>query len=282
MVVSVKAVQKATFAVVLKYMIHVESSRKIGEYHGPYCVGPLNSRPAATHCGSAPQVTYMHALLSTAGHFHAVLSRGAQWWTHEQKGRAPGAVVTMSNRMGAFAAAGGGISDNVASVAGRGLKGMGGGAGRGSSVWALARSIAAEDVASPAGFASSRKGERGGGAGGMPGGGGAGGGGGVAGGAGSAASAAQAAASGSLDEYHSSPKLKFQLLLREQGVVQALFSAMETVRGLGALSVRALLYQQAYLARPAGRHRLFGGYGCPEPFHAEPTFRESYSYAVLA
>lgn len=36
----------------------------------------------------------------------------------------------------------------------------------------------------------------------------------------------------SLDEFHANPRLRFQLLLREQGVVVTLFDAMETVRGL--------------------------------------------------
>lgn len=34
----------------------------------------------------------------------------------------------------------------------------------------------------------------------------------------------------SLDEFHANPRLKFQLLLREQGVVVTVFDAMETVR----------------------------------------------------
>lgn len=42
-----------------------------------------------------------------------------------------------------------------------------------------------------------------------------------------AGAASAPAALGNLDEYHSSARLRFQLLLREQGVMVTLFCAME-------------------------------------------------------
>lgn len=103
-------------------------------------------------------------------------------------------------------------------MAGRGLKGVGERAGRGSSVWALARGTSKntmEDTSRRkdkvgASFSSKSGGVWSGPSAGTPGG--------------------PPLTTISLDEFHASPTLRFQLLLREQGVIVTLFDAMETVR----------------------------------------------------
>lgn len=125
------------------------------------------------------------------------------------------------------------------SAAGRGLHGLGERAGPGSSVWALARGGGAGGAGGGAEEGGSRKKELGkslstsgkpvGGSSSSLGGGGAGSGAGAGVGVAVAVGAGGAAMS-SLDEFHASPRLRFQLLLREQGVIVTLFDAMETVR----------------------------------------------------
>lgn len=160
------------------------------------------------------------------GHFHSVLSRGAAWWG-EKRLRA----VERATAATATATAAGGTGDSP-SVGGKGLLGVGERAGRGSSVWALARSTAGAGLEE----GGTRKRDRGVG---LSAGGKAGGsfssviGGGGPGAAGAAGAAGvSSSVLSSLDEFHASPRLRFQLLLREQGVIVTLFDAMETVRFL--------------------------------------------------
>lgn len=137
------------------------------------------------------------------GHFHAVLSYGARWWTDKRQHKI-GTSMRYRTGSGSGAGAGavsGGICDIGASAAGKVFKGSGGHAGRGSTVWGTARSIGGstgriEDVAAGTSIAVT-------------------------------GAASAAAALVNLDEYHSSPRLRFQLLLHEQGVMVTLFCAIE-------------------------------------------------------
>ena len=191
----------------------------------------------------APPVPYARTVRPAAlavGHFHSVLARGAVWWDGGGGGGWAGDARPSSSRpyslsarpsqgvsgsIHAVAASGAGGAVDAPSAGGRGLLGLGERAGRGSSVWALARrsggGAAGGGQESGGSVAGGRKRERwwsnsvGG-----------------AGASGSlwAAGGALTSAMNSLDEFHANPRLRFQLLLREQGVVVTLFDAMETVR----------------------------------------------------
>lgn len=150
----------------------------------------------------------LRATTSAVGHFHAVISKGTSWWRKHRK---------VKRGIGAGSA-------EDASGGGWGFRGVGERAGRGSTVWSTARLSEGGDD----GIGSFRRRERGGGW--------------VA-GAGPGAAATSGMAQAMLnapDEFQTSPRLRFQLLLREQGVVVTLFEAMETVGpsrcpGIGSL-----------------------------------------------
>lgn len=178
-----------------------------------------------THPPPVPRAGALRPATLAVGHFHSVLSRGAGWWTSRKAKVADRAAATSSG------------SDSP-SAAGRGLHGLGERAGPGSSVWAVVRGGGGgggggtEELGNrkkELGKSLSTSGKLGAGSSSSLGGSGAGSGAGAGVGVAVAVGAGGAAMS-SLDEFHASPRLRFQLLLREQGVIVTLFDAMETVR----------------------------------------------------
>lgn len=204
---------------------------------------------AASLAPPVPSARVVRPATLAVGHLHAVLSRGAVWWGGGGRGgglearlrsrphsasdrRTPAGVISSLHAAAAAADAGGG---DAPSAGGRGLFGLGERSGRGSSAWAMAHRSGAGGGRSDAdagggvdiGVSRKRVRSRRGGSGG--------GGGGslwATGGTGSMASGMN-----SLDEFHANPRLRFQLLLREQGVVVTLFDAMEMVRGMILLDI---------------------------------------------
>lgn len=181
-----------------------------------------------------PSASVLRPATLAVGHFHSVLARGAEWWG-DKRPRAverPAAAAGVSLELLAAAApevavdSGGG---DAPSAGGTGLRGLGEHTGRGSSVWPNVRGGGGGVNALEEG-GGSRKRDRSGSFG-------------IAGkstgslssgiaegaGAGGRLGTAASVVS-SLDEFHASPRLKFQLLLREQGIIVTLFDAMETVR----------------------------------------------------
>lgn len=173
-----------------------------------------------------PSARVLRPATLAVGHFHSVLARGAEWWGEKRiKAVERPAGVPLAS----LAAADEPDRGDVPSTGGRGLTGLGERAGRGSSVWAVARGTGNSlgelgDRKRDRSMSSSGKGKSGSGSFSSAG---AGAGGGVGAGGGKGGLAASVVTS--LDEYHACPRLKFQLLLREQGIIVTLFDAMEKV-----------------------------------------------------
>lgn len=192
-----------------------------------------------------PPARVLRPATLAVGHFHSVLARGAEWWG-DKKPRAverPAAAAGVPLALlpaAPEAAVDPGVSGEAPSAGGTGLGGLGERTGRGSSDWPNAlsggggggssgggntleeggsgrkrdRSMSFGHAGKSAGSSSSV----------------------VAGGAGAGAGAGSrlgvtTSVISSLDEFHACPRLKFQLLLREQGIIVTLFDAMEKVRG---------------------------------------------------
>lgn len=150
------------------------------------------------------------------GNFHSVLSRGATLHGGKKS-------IVPDHRV----AAGAGLdTDDKPGSSGRGCERLGERAGRGSTVWALARDVAESGVEKR----NSKKRDKWFGL--VPAA--------KSGGSFSSLTGAETGTAGRvgnfspltvhLDEFHANPRLRFQLLLREQGIIVTLFDAMESVR----------------------------------------------------
>lgn len=133
-----------------------------------------------------------------------VLSKGTGWWHVHRKRKTRGGVGSAEGP----------------SAAGRGLKTLGRRAGRMSKVWLNARAAsgAVDEGGGGGGGSSNKRRERGSAFWGSLA---------TAGGLGN--SGVTPAMLNAPDEFQRNPRLRFQLLLREQGVIVTLFDAMETV-----------------------------------------------------
>ena len=207
---------------------------------------PIASEEATAVFDSPPPIpsaSVLRRATLAVGHFHSVLARGAEWWG-DKRARAverPAAAAGASLELLAAAPEvpvdpGGG---DAPSAGGTGLGGLGERTGRGSSVWANARGGGGGSGGGGGGIVNALEGEGGSrkrdrstsfgiagkSSGSLSSG--------IAEGAGAGAGGkvgVAASVMSSLDEFHASPRLKFQLLLREQGIIVTLFDAMETVR----------------------------------------------------
>ena len=221
--------------------------------------GDAAAFPAVPTASSPPPVPYARVVRPATlavGHFHAVLARGAVWWRGGGGGGAggdkrptslrsswgsyrpsssgsTGPIHVAAGAAGAAAAAATNVPAEGDALGGSstGVMGLSERGGRGSSVWTLARrSGGGRGLEGVGRGASARKRGRwrsniGGGS--------------VGGESGSFWAARGEGGAGaatsimnSLDEFHANPRLRFQLLLREQGVVVTLFDAMKRVRFL--------------------------------------------------
>lgn len=185
---------------------------------------PLPGDEAAMifHPPPLPPVSVLRPATLAVGHFHAVYSRLAVWWGEKKSPRANDRAASTAHPSSAAVAGG------EPSAGGKGVRSIG--------ESPFTRAMGQTDDA----IGSSKKKERAGGSWGS-------GKGGIFSGAGGTGTAVGGNSAGptwnsmSLDEFHVNPRLRFQLLLREQGVIVIVFDAMQKVPVFNICSYFVLL-----------------------------------------
>lgn len=182
--------------------------------------------PAAAYLyPPVPYARFIRPAALAVSHFHSVLSRGAAWWGGGGGAGTKKFPASASSSRGHSLAGHSGGGD-APSAGGRGLMSMGERLGKASSSsWSSSRRIGVggrgggEEAAAQVIVGRKREQSRHNVFGGL------------SGGASGALGGGVSSLMISLDEFHANPRLRFQLLLREQGIVVQLFESMWTVRG---------------------------------------------------